>query len=200
MGRRHHPPPLWESEGFFLGACVAFVAGGRLDGGARFLFGGGDGFIRRFIALKFGAFLVTGFGDCWFGGWWFGLGGGAGGCAFNASSRSQSPPTIPVHIPSSSAPVDLMCPNLAHSPAMYLAAPGHTSAQTLPCSQVLNPHKMHDPKCGSAATSGEVPEWHLIGRIVVTPRRASVALMTTSITCKEADSTTLNFYDDPLIF
>ena len=105
--------------------------------------------------------LVTG----GLGGGGMALCGGGGDFSITASSPSQSPRTIPAHVPSSSAPVYPMSPNLAQSPALYLPAPTHTSEHSLPYSQSLNPLKMADFKGGSAARR----PWR---HIAVAPRHA----------------------------
>ena len=126
-------------------------------------------------------------------------GGGGGDSYFTASSPSQSRPTIPAHIPSSSSPVYPICPNLAHSPALYLWDPTDTSEQTLPCSQSL---KMAYPKGRSAATKRcRCPSGTSCAasrpRQDTPTGRATVALITTSIMGNQTGRAIVNIYDGP---
>ena len=150
------PPPL-------LGA-VCLVGwgglggrGGLRDRGGAFFGGGGtapsveSSCSKCHLELFLSPILVTG-GLA--GGGLALVGWGGGGSSFTASSLSQSPPTLHAHISLSSAPVCPACRNLAHSTALCLRAPTHTSEHTLRCSQSLNPLKMANPKGGLAGRGG----------------------------------------------
>ena len=132
--------------------CLGGTAGLRGRGGGRGGVSwclGGDGSIRRLIRLQSpsGALLVTCFGDSGFGGWWFGLGGGGGGhSSLTVSSPSQSPPTIPAHIPSSSAPVYPICLNPAHFQPCTSLHPPTPPSRPSPAPNPADPSKWPTPR------------------------------------------------------
>ena len=71
--------------------------------------------------------------------WPWGGGGLSSFTSCTSSSPSQSPPTIPAHTPSSSAPVYPTYPILAHSPAKYCLEATQTSEQTPHAPNPSNP-------------------------------------------------------------
>ena len=184
------PPFVW---GLSWGRGWPLWPGGALGGGGcLFVFWGGvapsdessnwKSHLEDFLSPV----MVTG----GFGGWWFGLGGGG-------VPLSPLPhPPLPNH-PPPSLPIPIY-PNVAHSLALYLSAPTHTSEQTLPGSQSLNPLKMANSKGRSAARRrwkcprGTLCAW-LRSRHETRTGRASPALTTTSTSYRETGSKTIHF-------